>query len=71
MVSPIHSLPLTRSYPQGFDALFFARMDYQDYTKRSVDKTLEFVWRPTQSLGSATQLWVHGMWGAFSSCLYF
>jgi hypothetical protein len=43
--------------------LFFARIDYQDYAVRSAAKTLEFVWRPTRSFGSATQIWTHSMWG--------
>lgn len=31
----------------GFDALFFARIDYQDKEKRKADKSLEFIWKPT------------------------
>lgn len=40
----------------GFDSLFFARMDYQDREKRKRDKTLEFVWQGSKSLGSSSQL---------------
>lgn len=29
-----------------FDALFFARIDYQDKAKRLEDKSMEFLWRP-------------------------
>ena len=37
----------------GFDALFFARLDYQDKDKRLNEKELEFVWRPNaESLGT-------------------
>ncbi|CAN0924761.1 Alpha-mannosidase At3g26720 [Linum grandiflorum] len=40
----------------GFDSLFFARIDYQDRAKRLKDKTLEVVWRGSQSLGSTSQI---------------
>ncbi|ETW07207.1 hypothetical protein H310_01796 [Aphanomyces invadans] len=33
----------------GFDALYFARMDYQDYGKRKDEKNLEFLWKPSAS----------------------
>jgi hypothetical protein len=38
----------------GFDAFFFARLDYQDKEKRLKDKTMEFIWRPMHdSLGDS------------------
>lgn len=37
----------------GFTAMYFARIDYQDYNQRKRDKTLEFRWRPSQSLPSS------------------
>ncbi|KAM7472128.1 hypothetical protein LguiA_010311 [Lonicera macranthoides] len=40
----------------GFDSLFFARIDYQDRTKRKNDKTLEVVWQGSKSLGSSAQI---------------
>ncbi|XP_071709988.1 alpha-mannosidase At3g26720 isoform X2 [Rutidosis leptorrhynchoides] len=40
----------------GFDSLFFARMDYQDREIRKSDKTLEFVWQGSKSLGSSAQI---------------
>ncbi|OQR94399.1 lysosomal alpha-mannosidase [Thraustotheca clavata] len=33
----------------GFDALYFARMDYQDYHERIGKKNLEFIWQPSAS----------------------
>ena len=38
----------------GFDAWFFARLDYQDKEKRENELEMEFVWRPSQSLGDDT-----------------
>jgi len=35
----------------GFDGLFFARLDYQDYSVRKQAKEMELVWRGSQSLG--------------------
>ena len=31
----------------GFEALFFARIDYKDKERRKSDKELEFIWRPS------------------------
>ncbi len=47
----------------GFDAIFFARIDYEDYAVRSAAKTLEYIWRPTSSFGSQTDIFTHAMWG--------
>ncbi|CAM8896888.1 unnamed protein product [Rhodiola kirilowii] len=40
----------------GFDALFFARIDYQDRAKRKDEKSLEVIWRGSKSLGSSSQI---------------
>ena len=40
----------------GFDGLFFARNDYDDKNQRMKDQTMEMVWRPSKSLGSASDL---------------
>ncbi|BBH00579.1 Glycosyl hydrolase family 38 protein [Prunus dulcis] len=40
----------------GFDSLFFGRIDYQDRDKRKNDKSLEFVWQGSKSLGSSAQI---------------
>lgn len=40
----------------GFDSLFFARIDYQDRAKRKDDKTLEVIWRGSNSLGETSQI---------------
>ncbi|CAK4634012.1 hypothetical protein AeMF1_003692 [Aphanomyces euteiches] len=33
----------------GFDALYFARIDHQDFDKRRDEKHLEFIWKPSPS----------------------
>lgn len=40
----------------GFKALYFARIDYQDYAKRLQEKNLEYIWRPSKSLGKNAQV---------------
>ncbi len=40
----------------GFDGLFFARIDYQDYANRIDNKGLEFVWRGSRSSEEQTQI---------------
>ncbi|GER45572.1 alpha-mannosidase [Striga asiatica] len=45
----------------GFDALYFARIDYQDRAKRRDEKKLEVVWQGSKSRGSSSQIFT----GAF------
>jgi lysosomal alpha-mannosidase len=52
----------------GFDAWFFARLDYQDKEKRLNERSMEFVWRSNpQSLGNSTQIFTHAMYNHYSS----
>lgn len=36
----------------GMDALYFARIDYQDRERRIKDKAMEMLWKPSPSLAS-------------------
>lgn len=55
----------------GFDAWFFARIDYQDKNKRMNDKELEWVWRPnSDSLGDDVQIFTHTLYRHYSSPQY-
>ncbi|XP_074275154.1 putative alpha-mannosidase At5g13980 [Silene latifolia] len=49
----------------GFDSLFFARIDYQDREKRKNDKSLEFVWQGSESLGSTAQIFTGAFWEGY------
>eukprot|EP01018_Ginkgo_biloba_P031211 Gb_14161 [translate_table: standard] len=40
----------------GFEALYFARADYGDISKRRNDRTMEMIWRGSKSLGSSAQI---------------
>lgn len=40
----------------GFDAVFFARADAQDVNQRRRDRTMEVIWRGSNSLGSSSQI---------------
>ncbi|KAJ8675630.1 hypothetical protein QAD02_011416 [Eretmocerus hayati] len=40
----------------GFDGMLFGRLDYQDKSKRLHDKTGEFIWRGSPSLGETASL---------------
>jgi alpha-mannosidase len=35
----------------GFNSLFVSRADYQDIQQRTANKTLEYIWTPSRSLG--------------------
>jgi lysosomal alpha-mannosidase len=52
----------------GFDAWFFARLDYQDKNKRMNDKELEWIWRPnSDSLGDDVNIFTHTLYRHYSS----
>lgn len=40
----------------GFDAVFFARADYQDVIQRRKNRTMEVIWRGSKSLGRTAQI---------------
>ncbi|KAK1325264.1 hypothetical protein QJS10_CPA01g00395 [Acorus calamus] len=40
----------------GFDALYFARIDYQDRAKCWIDKSLEVIWLGSRTFGSSSQI---------------
>jgi hypothetical protein len=42
---------LLSSPAAGFSALFVSRADYSDIRARTANKSLEYVWRPSASLG--------------------
>jgi alpha-mannosidase len=50
----------------GFDALYFARLDYQDRDKRRLERSMEMVWRSSPSLGPETEIFA----GAFVAGSY-
>jgi lysosomal alpha-mannosidase len=50
----------------GFEALFFARMDYQDFNTREADKGLEMTWNPSASLQNISLL-TGMMYGGYCS----
>ncbi|OWM66454.1 hypothetical protein CDL15_Pgr013671 [Punica granatum] len=43
----------------GFDSVHFARIDYQDRAKRKVDKSLEVVWRGSNTFRSSSQIFAN------------
>lgn len=46
----------------GFDGLFFARLDYQDYEKRKSSKTLESMWFGSDSLDDRSSLFTGALY---------
>lgn len=42
----------------NFDGFFFSRLDYQDHLNRRQKKTMEHVWRGSDDLGAASDLFV-------------
>lgn len=50
-----HSNEMASIFSQlGYEAVFFARLDYRDKDRRKDDKALELIWQGSKSLG---QLW--------------
>lgn len=37
----------------GFNAVYFARADFEDFAKRSAEKSTEFFWAPSPSRGTS------------------
>jgi hypothetical protein len=64
-----HSSTNARLFSEmGFDAWFFARLDYQDKEKRLNERSMEFIWRPnSKSLGNDTQILTHALYAHYSA----
>jgi len=43
----------------GFDAVFMARMDRHDKATRLQNKRMEFIWRPSSTLGNNNEVLAH------------
>ncbi|GMI86351.1 hypothetical protein like AT5G66150 [Hibiscus trionum] len=43
----------------GFDSMHFARIDYQDRAQRKNDKSLEVIWRGSNTFGSSSQIFAN------------
>ena len=47
----------------GFDAFFYARLDYQDKEKRLKEKSMEYLWRPfPEDKGESAQIFTHALY---------
>lgn len=63
-----HSASAALFAEMGFNAWFFARMDYQDKAKRLADLEMEWIWRPfNESLGSRAEIFTHMMYNHYSA----
>jgi hypothetical protein len=40
----------------GFDGIFWGRGDYEDKEKRLKERSMEFIWRGSKSLGSSAEV---------------
>ncbi|XP_044592334.1 lysosomal alpha-mannosidase isoform X2 [Cotesia glomerata] len=50
----------------GFDGMFIGRLDYQDKYKRLKDKTAEFLWKASSSLGEKANLFSVALFNNYS-----
>ena len=39
------------SFPQGFDGLFFGRLDHEDKSQRMKEKSMEMIWSASNTQG--------------------
>ena len=64
-----HSSASPRLFAEmGFDAWFFARLDYQDKAKRLDDQSMEFLWRPFfNHFGTKNQIFTHALYNHYSA----
>jgi lysosomal alpha-mannosidase len=49
----------------GFDGLFFGRLDYADKDKRKFEKTMEMVWKASQSLYQSSWLFTGALFNGY------
>ncbi|KAL2743902.1 lysosomal alpha-mannosidase isoform X2 [Vespula maculifrons] len=50
----------------GFDGMLFGRLDYQDKAQRLKDKSMEFIWKASPSLGDRANLFTAAMFNTYS-----
>ncbi|KAM0728650.1 Lysosomal alpha-mannosidase [Formica fusca] len=50
----------------GFDGMLFGRIDYQDKSKRLNEKSMEFIWQSSPSLGKRANLFTAAMYNTYS-----
>lgn len=50
----------------GFDGMLFGRLDYQDKAQRLKDKSMEFIWEASSSLGNRANLFTGAMFNTYS-----
>ena len=61
-----HSREMANLYAQmGYDALFFARQDYQDRENRMTNRKLEHVWQGSDDLGTAGDIFTGMMFSGY------
>ncbi|XP_015121082.1 lysosomal alpha-mannosidase isoform X2 [Diachasma alloeum] len=50
----------------GFDGMFFGRLDWQDKTKRMSEKSAEYIWKASSSLGKSAELFSVALFNNYS-----
>ncbi|XP_063974588.1 lysosomal alpha-mannosidase isoform X1 [Diachasmimorpha longicaudata] len=50
----------------GFDGMFFGRLDWQDKVKRMTDKSAEYIWKASSSLGKKAELFSVALFNNYS-----
>ena len=51
----------------GFDGFIFGRIDYDDKRHRLQSKSMEMVWRGSNSLGEATEIFTGVLYNGYGS----
>ena len=49
----------------GFDGLFFGRLDYADKDKRIKQKSMEMIWKASESLGDSSSLFTGALFNGY------
>ncbi|XP_052825399.1 lysosomal alpha-mannosidase [Octopus bimaculoides] len=62
-----HSKEVAALFAQfGYDGMMFGRLDFQDKDKRMRDKTMEMLWRASDSLGRKANLFTSAMFNNYN-----
>ena len=70
VLTPIGNPPYSKEQASifaemGMDGLFFGRLDYADKDKRLKDKTMEFMWEASSSLGESSWLFTGALYNGY------
>nr|XP_022916135.1 lysosomal alpha-mannosidase-like [Onthophagus taurus] len=67
-----HSKEMATIFSQiGYEAVFFARLDYRDNINRHIQRDLEMIWQGSQDLGNSSNIFTGVLYDFYTAPAYF